>query len=307
MNITKLIDNIDIKETGKLLIIIGSGIHSQALSNDSNPLTSWHGLLKSIDPINSYIENYILDFENLIRRRTSRQKVKSASEIEKDLLNEVAGMLQKLSIKAVEYDYPTGIFNPKYVSDVISLNFDTIPERLLSGKSNLKPQYYKWTTKEKLSAEERNTLLYHEAGGIRFWHPHGSVEKPSSIQLGLRKYGLHVQVVEKLRKHYKSKSRDGKNEHITNPNWYDLLTTRPIIICGASLSHAEWDIWTALVNRSRNYARYPKHQQPIYIMTDNPGLYEARNPDNVNYFIPLTSKEESFSGQWRKLEELFSK
>ena len=117
---------------------------------------------------------------------------------------------------------------------------------------------------------------------------------------------MRISMVEKLRTHYKSKSRDGQLEDVSNANWYDLLTTRPIIICGASLSHAEWDIWTALVNRSRNYARYPKHEQPIYIMTNEPGLYEKRSKDSVNYFIPLTSKKESFTAQWNKLEKLFS-
>lgn len=291
----------------KAIIILGSGFHAQAFKTETNAICSWTQMLESLDPKVELNDNYILDFENIVRRKSVRQKEKSASQIEKELINKVADIIEGIEISKINHNYPLGIFNPEFVSDVISLNFDTIPERLLSGKANLKPHYYEWKTKEKLSEEERNALLYHEAAGLRFWHPHGSVEKPSSIQLGLRKYGLRVQVVEKLRKHYKSKSRDGKNEHITNPNWYDLLTTRPIIICGASLSHAEWDIWTALVNRSRNYARYPKHQQPIYIMTDNPGMYEARNPDNVNYFIPITSKKESFSAQWSKLEELFSK
>jgi hypothetical protein len=148
MKITKLIDNIDVKETGKFIVIIGSGIHSQALSNDSNPLASWHGLLKSIDPINSYSENYILDFENLIRKRTARQKVKSASEIEKGLLNEVAVKLQELSEKAIKNHYPMGMFNPEYVSDVISLNFDTVPERILSEKNKLKSYYHELKTRQ---------------------------------------------------------------------------------------------------------------------------------------------------------------
>ena len=291
----------------KAIIILGSGIHSQAFETRNNSLSNWSIMLKNLDPNYDLSDNYLLDFENIIRRKAIKKKTKNASQIESELLKQIAQIIAAIDVNPLKDKYPLDIFNSAYVSDVISLNFDTIPERLLSGKTSLKPQYHEWKTKEKLSEEERNALLYHEAGGIRFWHPHGSVEKPSSIQLGLRKYGLRVQVVEKLRKHYKSKSRDGKNEHITNPNWYDLLTTRPIIICGASLSHAEWDIWTALVNRSRNYARYPKHQQPIYIMTDNPGMYEARNKDNVNYFIPITSKKESFAAQWKKLEQLFSK
>jgi len=270
-------------------------------------LADWSKLLLAVEPRLALTENYILDFETIVRMKTRNQgtRVKYASQIEKDVLKDVAEKILSVKIDRTKQFYPLEIFNSNYVSDVISLNFDTVPERLLSVNSKLKCHYAPFSSKEKLKEDERNALLYHQVEGIKFWHPHGTVEKPSSILLGMRRYGQRIKMVERLRKQYKRKSKDGLLD-MEGSNWYDLLTTRPIIICGASLSNAEWDIWTALVNRSRNYARYPKREQPIYIMTDNPGLYEKRSKDSVNYFIPLTSKKESFAAQWNKLEKLFS-
>lgn len=292
----------------KIVIILGSGFHKQAFGSDSNSITDWGKLLIEIEPKLHLSKDYVVDFETIVKINTRNQRTrkKHASLIEREVLKKIADKITQVKIDRTKQFYPIEIFNSNYVSDVISLNFDTVPERLLTGKSKLKCHYATFTSKTKLTEDERNALLYHQAEGIRFWHPHGTVEKPSSILLGMRRYGQRIQMIERMRKQYKSKSKDGSLE-IEGSNWYDLLTTRPIIICGASLSNAEWDIWTALVNRSRNYARYPKNQQPIYIMTDDPGMYEARNPDNVNYFIPITSKKESFAAQWKKLEELFSK
>jgi hypothetical protein len=290
----------------KIVLILGSGFHAEAFGSDSNQLMDWGKLLKEVEPRLYLTKDYIVDFETIIKIRTLNQRPRNkyASQIEREVLKKVSEKILSVKIDRTKQFYPLEIFNSNYVSDVISLNFDTIPERLLSGNSKFKCHYAPFTSKEKLKEDERNALLYHQVEDIKFWHPHGTVEKPSSILLGMRRYGQRIKMVERLRKHYKSKSKDGSLE-IEASNWYDLLTTRPIIICGASLSNAEWDIWTALVNRSRNYARYPKREQPIYIMTDNPGMYEARNPDNVNYFIPITSKKESFAAQWSKLEELF--
>jgi hypothetical protein len=307
MTINHVIQQIQARNDKKLILILGSGFHTQAFNSETNVLSDWSKLLLSVCPHAELTENYILDFETIVRIKTRNQctRVKYATQIERDLLKDVAEKILSVKIDRTKQFYPLDIFNSNYVSDVISLNFDTVPERLLSGNSKLKCHYAPFTSKEKLKEDERNALLYHQVEGIKFWHPHGTVEKPSSILLGMRRYGQRIKMVERLRKNYKSKSKDGSLE-IEGSNWYDLLTTRPIIICGASLSNAEWDIWTALVNRSRNYARYPKREQPIYIMTDEPGLYEKRTKDSVNYFIPLTSKKESFTTQWNKLEKLFS-
>ncbi len=308
MNFTNLLASILKNKNPKFVVIIGSGFHSQAFDNEKTVLTNWETLLKRVYPKVYLTHDYTIDFETIVRSKTvnQRPRKKYASLIEKEILKKVAEEILKEKYEKNIENYPMKIFNAKYVSDVISLNFDTVPERVLSKKKKFKCLYPQFNSEKELNELERNALLYHKVEGIRFWHPHGTVEKPSSILLGMRRYGQRIQMIERLRKQYKSKSKDGSLE-IEESNWYDLLTTRPIIICGASLSNAEWDIWTALVNRSRNYARYPKNQQPIYIMTDNPGMYEARNPDNVNYFIPITSKKESFAAQWKKLEELFSK
>jgi hypothetical protein len=308
MELSELLYKINSGKGKKAVVILGSGFHSQAFKCEKNVLTDWETLLKKIYPKACITHNYTLDFESIVIAKTKGQesRAKYSSLIEKELLRDVANEILSVEIDRVKPLYPLEIFNSKYVSDVISLNFDTVPERLLSGESKLKCHYAPLTSKSKLTEDERNTLLYHEVKGIKFWHPHGTVEKPGSILLGMRRYGQRIRIAERLRKHYKRKSKDGVLE-IDGCNWYDLLITRPIIICGASLSPSEWDVWTALVNRRRNYARNYKREQPIYIMTDNPGIYEARNPDNVNYFIPILSKQESFAAQWNKITKLLSK
>ena len=67
--------------------------------------------------------------------------------------------------------------------------------------------------------------------GINFWHPHGDLDKYDSLILGTRKYGLHINKIEKLR----MRSKHQKKPDNYQKSWYDVLSHKPVIILGADI------------------------------------------------------------------------
>jgi hypothetical protein len=285
----------------RFVIILGSGIHRQA-SDDKNILSDWHSLLRSVNKKAKITNDYVLDFENIICKHADLKKDKPALEVENELIKKIAGKLKSIDISKWETNYPLGIFNNHFVSDVINLNFDTKIEELITGKKNLQNKYSDYYDKNK---KPLNSTLFHDVNSIRFWHPHGSVTKPDTILLGLRKYAHNSQEVEILRKRYKAKTREREKVNVQKTNWYDVLTMNPVIICGASMSTAEWDLWLAIVNRMRNYARNKQNLQPIFIMTGGHKIGECTAKGGEHFFSPITEKNLSFSEEWKHIEKLF--
>lgn len=198
----------------KLTLIIGSGLHKHAYRDQScnNILTSWSCLLKCIDPEIELTNNYLLDFERIIFNKTKTQRKTASSGIENLILSEVSKCIkdfQSLALKELSKNYPVEIFNPKYVSDVISLNFDSIGEKLFKlnnkefKRSNLNIEKRFTQLNSKKSKLLDNTLYCHEyvsgSESIRFWYPHGSIQRPTSLVLSARRYGMHIATVENLR------------------------------------------------------------------------------------------------------------
>ena len=70
------------------------------------------------------------------------------------------------------------------------------------------------------------------------------------------------------------------------------------------MSKDEWDIWFALVNRERNFAKNENIQfkQPIFQMRE----CECKNDAQHQWFEPLFTGMK-FDEQWKKLEKLFKK
>lgn len=292
----------EIKSKQKITIILGSGFHKYKC-DDKNYFNDWKLLLMQIckKPILEN-ENFLLTFESqLVNSNINRP----ATQTQNGVLDIVAKKLNEHQEKVNLNNYPSFIFNPSYVSDVIVLNFDEVAEKVCQyhfGAKISKEKYIKINNKS-LTAQIHQTTRYKEVtfkngGIIKFWHPHGLVSKPKNMILGLRQYTNHISSVEELRKHSKSTNRNTKE-----PTWYNKLTHQTVLILGARISDIEIDLWTAFVNRERNFAKEEnkKHRKPIYQMREK----DTVSNSNKKWFEPMFDESLSFPEQWEELEKLF--
>jgi hypothetical protein len=284
-------------------VVLGSGFHRQVLGGNSI-LSNWEKLLKDQDPDLTLTGFYPLDYEQLIARRTFFEegrspKGKTAGEIEKRISDEVCHDIKSAQEKALKFNkhcYPTSIFNPQKVTDIISLNFDTTAEMLCCGVAGVKN-----ATKQYVQFESKNggdfNLPYWEvkfknSRSIRFWYPHGSIHDKDSITLGTREYSKRLSMVERFRKHSKSTNKA--------LSWYHQLTHQPVLILGADMQKDEWDLWLAIVNRERNFAKSENkvYKHPIFQMR----ACEC-NPDYRNLWFQTLFTGMKFDEQWSQLEK----
>lgn len=314
----KVLESTSENDDKKLVIILGSGFHRRYLDDlpDSreplglNILYDWQKLLESAYVNYPFSGHYLTDFEDIVVKSTRGDNPKInganenliASEIEDQCLkciqNEIL-TVQKKVVSDYHNSVPVWLFNPKIISDVISLNFDLVPELLIGKSKNV----HRVKTIDELKFNRNVDITRHRTvGGIRFWHPHGDVGSYKSIVLSLRKYGLILQQVEHLRMNFKSgESKNGPKK--TGYTWFDALAGRPVLIIGASISQMEWDLWFALSNRRRNFAKpdHKKHEQSIFKMT---GPCETLDK---NWFSELTNRKETYPSQWEHLQDLFQR
>lgn len=295
----------------KFTIVLGCGFHTHVIGDDTI-LTNLYKLLESVDSTYSHRGNYLLDFEKII---TSQSINSMASIVEKDLLVKISTHIKKKQISILENHidkYPSFIFNPSYVSQIISLNFDEVAEWICKIKhqaifantgfipiNNNKgsKSYLYQTTKYKVLKFPNNKT-------ITFWHPHGSISKPTGLILSARKYGQHLSAIERLRKHSK------QNERIKNAlyTWYDALINNPVIIIGASISDYEWDLWSAFANRERNFSQ-PKNNlfySPVFQMRETGSSLNCLSSNKL-WFYPLFEEVMTYKEQWKSLEDIFQK
>jgi hypothetical protein len=182
------------------------------------------------------------------------------------------------------------------------LNFDITAEELCckeAKQKEFKLEYSKFESKENSNFE----IPYWEVGfknedKIRFWYPHGSIHDNGKITLGTREYAKRFQTIERLRNHSKSEKK------CEPTSWYHQITHNPVLILGAHMSKDEWDIWFALVNRERNFAKKDNQQYkyPIFQMRE----CECNHDHRHEWFEPLFTGMK-FKEQWEELEKLFEK
>lgn len=310
----------------RLTIVIGSGFHKQAFSDTNKPfniLTDWHCLLKEVSPTMVLSENNLLDFERYILGKTKCQKAKTVSKIENETLKCLAKKLkenQNFALKNLTEKYPINFLNPKYVSDVISLNFDNVAEELFKLKnkhfkkcqdSNKNKYFTNSETKDKFLS---NSIFFNQytngSDTIKFWYPHGTIKRPTTLILSIRKYGMHLEAVENLRKKMK---RDEKTNNYQIPNekqtWFSQLVHSNVLILGAGISNAEWDLWSAFVARKRNFAKSDssKYEKSIFQMK----IREINESENINtnhfWFNPICIENSGANNQWEIVSKLLSK
>lgn len=295
----------------KFTIILGSGYHKNIIGNYS-VLSNWASLFSKLTNLSNFSSNYNLEFEKIIKTRTSIQNKKAASVIEKKELEYIASHIihEQNWILSQEdrFIYPN-VFNPKYVSDVISLNFDYIAEEKTKKWLNYNKNIT-WQNQSSFSEKKTNSIYRYtsyrgvknkEGEEIRFWYPHGSVHgrnKDKNIVLGTYRYSNLVSYLFRIRRHYK----DLERQKIKDLTWYSQFIENPVIFLGASVSEAEWALWTAMVYKKRNYAkgRNNKSEYKSFHMMDIKDNYS-----NDFWNEPLFYNID-FKSQWEKLEELFN-
>ena len=286
----------------KFTIILGSGFHRQFIGPDSI-LSSWELLLNQLSPDWKPTGDYHLDFEKIIHSKKIR--CEDSSKTEDRLLKCIKELLQKEQkrvLKDCKNSYPLWLFNPKYISDIVSLNFDEIPELLLKNRKGVKlgefinKSSFNVGSKESYSylATRHKTVDFGNDGKINFWHPHGVNQNKKSIILGLHKYSHMLETSMRLRKHHMKLKKQDK----TDFTWYQAILTNPVIIIGAGMSSIEWDLWFALT--SRNRANNPA--APIFQMRE----CECKNDVQQAWFQPIF-RGIKFKQQWTELDKLFNK
>jgi hypothetical protein len=294
----------------KFTIILGSGFHK--INQQKTILSSWDELFKKMVPNFVSSGNYLLDFEKMILNHPTSEK---ASDVEKQKLSFLKNQLKdeqnKLSNEVLK-QYPFQIFNPNFVSDIIILNFDTVAEKLCKEIHKCKISAVKYVEIDKTKKKDAKihqltrytNVVFPNKEVIRCWHPHGSISKSEGIILSARNYATNIANIERLRKH--TKSSELKNNDCNT--WYNQLSNQPVLILGASISDTEWDLWSAFVNRERNFSKIEnkKYYTPIFQMRSSEEKKSYCSTNNKIWFQELFNENLSFEKQWKELITIFS-
>ncbi|MFM2195391.1 MAG: hypothetical protein RL092_991 [Bacteroidota bacterium] len=308
----------------KFTLVLGSGFHKQAIGN-SFCLSNWDQLLLQLGSKSCFNKNYILQFEELILDRAKKEKDVPAHVLEAKLLADVQDILknESLELDLHSYDKLSFLFNPELVSDIISLNYDSLAEKICIKELNHLKKV-EWENKNscaenlslKSKARIRWTTDYRSIGNtdeksIRFWYPHGNIRRKNSIVLGVHKYSQLLISFDSIRNHYKKKEKAYFGLHkkpqkidwdSIDLSWYSQLLNNPVIFLGASLSDAEWDLWTAITHAKRNFAKdkNTEYSHNMYIMLDK----DQKCHPNTSSLKPLFAGM-SYKEQWVKLKFYF--
>lgn len=260
-----------------ICLLVGSGIHAQwtaATHREERArkvLSSWLSLLKALGP-----ETQLADtlppmlWEQLTLADVPTRAVRNKFGITPNDWSTLAAlkresMLQKATAELIAdaesvltasarcgLDPVQRVVKSRVVTDVISLNLDTVTERILGN----------WKSPAQWIRTKQPQVVDGGAGEpIRLWHPHGDRRRPTSIKLGLRHYASLTPQIEKARKDAKRLERElgypdaWEHARVSPKSWVELVLNRSILVLGASLSESEWDLWQSFVDRQRNFAK----------------------------------------------------
>lgn len=293
----------------KFSIIVGSGFHLNIIK-EYNPLTCWKCLLSSLPNSRLISSNNLLAFEEIIQENTKIQGEKNCDKIEKNLLKNISTKISQLQTfyinqKFEEYSNVVSLINPNFISDVISLNFDTTIETIFRKIHNIKRTRLVSGVKPSIK-KYGHTFVYFEYkienNIIRFWYPHGSIDKPTSLILSNRSYSNYLSVIENVRKKYKEIENQSKQNEIGKESltWISQIINNPILIIGAGLSYEELDLWSLLIIRERNFSKIQNNRcrKPIYQMTIEKinNVWIERLFENIN----------NYDAQWGELIKILN-
>lgn len=287
-------------ENNRYALVLGAGFNASCVGENSI-LASWRTLMGRVLGRDIEDASPTHAFErHLLREGISGSAAQRERVILKEIRNHLVWETERV-LQSSTSSIPAFLFDPSWVSDILTLNFDDLVERYC--RTRLRARVSAWRVPKGFEGRQpfdRDSVRYRvltfpDGGRIRVWHLHGSVSRPAGLQLGIRHYALRTALVEALRRHHKQWER--RSEEATT--WYSALH-RPVMLLGASLSVSEWDLWSAIVDRERNYAK-PENRgfrKPMFQMREQELGFQCE------WFQPLFEEGGDHASQWKRLEEL---
>lgn len=258
-----------IKLDTRIVLIIGAGVHRAAKVKSPRGeaalqnLASWSGLQNGFHNGSQLGHTLAWELNALANQDTDKQ---ASGRLEK-AQGVLARQLEEDAKRVLSFGWQPPealklLLLSGIVSDVISLNVDLVLERWFAKDLNLALPAVRHRNSSQKSKNNQNSDRVREfkkqysTEMVTFWYPHGDLSKPTSLQFGLSDYAKAINWMEHARSKFKEreKSSEEANNLLT---WLDpLLSKRQVLVLGASLDPAEWDLWFALLCRWRNFARH---------------------------------------------------
>lgn len=245
--------------------VLGTGFNRHLLTDLVYPdgLVDWRELLRGVargagvglpdmapdgQALISAWESMVLQYRSILA--AERKTTVQASDAEAALQREVCAWIRVQTNRLrIDVQEPAASFLGRF-QDVLNLNFDD----LLLPQADAAVGGTGWSPMCRV-------------GGSRVWHPHGTVLRPASLKLGVRRYGMGIHRLELARGRFKKEERKRRpaarndceaNAHraadLTCPDWLAAAINAPLLLFGVGLGPDEWLMWWFLHNRARNHA-----------------------------------------------------
>ena len=292
-------------KNNRVALVVGAGIHqvprnSHSIECESHSLlASWDRLLVRAFPTLAKASCPSLTWElglqiSQSNRQAQQTHRREFANVRRQLHDAELTARQSLG----DYEDATRVLSSTRVSDIVALNFDLIAEHLIAHHYGI--------DLKRGGAAKSATTRHRVIGRHRIWHPHGDRELAGSECIGLRQYGLNIAEIETAREDFKKREigNGGKKRHLPmDPKtWIDIVMSNHLIFLGTSLDFAEWDIWFALVNRWRNYAklRNKNFEPKTFVLTTK--NHHSRLPTQ---FLRLDAP--SYGWGWKRLGDILNR
>lgn len=265
---------------GRALVpVLGSGFNTQASGGKARgwadllgemargaPSTRLRGALIAIDqPV-----SMTLLWETMLTEIAQRER-RSVSAVEATLQRRVGGLLRS----AYPPDGVTKPFVERFLGlgfeDILSFNFDAALN--IEGSTLLPPR-----------STDPLRLHYERADGARIWYPHGHIDRPASIRIGMRLFGTYIESLRAAFSRFKASTRSARGDaprsgpaaraaalarRAVATSWFDAAIEAPLLFIGLSMGRDEWPLWWFLNQRARNFARRRgKHARTFVFVSD---------------------------------------
>jgi hypothetical protein len=261
------------------LLVLGSGLLAQT---GYHSVSSWTGLLErlleTVAPNEAPIPRHLIGlsptttWELIVQRFARASKVRAAASGKPELAAQRAlaalvrsGLQRDRSTTRDEIapGIPVTSLLSSRLAGVVSLNFTPEPFATALQSARLGP-------KKERSRKVRG------CEGLEVFFPHGDIESPASLALGLRKYAERVERWEDLRQlaceaERKASGRRSPLAIRERTTFIHHALASPIIFAGCGLREVESTLWWLLATRARNCAQSVPLTQPLaYYLTAEP-------------------------------------